>query len=159
MDLVIDPMAQLGFHSIRLLERKLAGSPYMIIFQHDHTAQIMSMWIDSPNHHTVFLNGSESRCSLSSTGNCSLPSCCSSKISESTRSKYMSARRYRFDQSLMNRTHTVAIPLHLARVFKATRSPKSNCLAFPRTMATFVLLSAGTTEPSTINHSTLILVS
>jgi hypothetical protein len=53
------------------------------------------------------------------------------------------------------RAHTVAIPLHLARVFKATLSPKSSCLAFPRTTATLVLLFGGTTDPSVIIHSTL----
>jgi hypothetical protein len=56
-------------------------------------------------------------------------------------------------------TYTEAIPLHLARVFKATRSPSKSCLAFPRTMATLVLVFGGTTDPSGINHSTLFISS
>lgn len=47
------------------------------------------------------------------------------------------------------------MPLHRAIVFKATRSPKSSCLALPRTMATLVLVPGGTYDPSGINHSTL----
>ncbi len=47
-----------------------------------------------------------------------------------------------------NLTYTVAIPLHRASVLSATRSPRSSCLALPRTTATFVFASYGRGEPS-----------
>jgi len=52
-------------------------------------------------------------------------------------------------------THTEAIPEHLDNRFKPTRSASNNCLAFPRTIATFVFVFGGTIAPSSINHSTL----
>lgn len=41
-------------------------------------------------------------------------------------------------------------------MFSATRSPNKSCRALPRTMATLVLASDGTTDPSGMSHSTLV---
>lgn len=57
------------------------------------------------------------------------------------------------------RAYTDAIPEHLASRLRPTRSASNSCRAFPRTIATFVLVLGGTTDPSSINHSTLVSVS
>jgi hypothetical protein len=112
------------------------------------------MRIDTPYHHSVLFDQSEAGCSLSSSSYCPFPSTLLSCVSESTRSDISNSL---LDQICI--TYTEAIPLHLARVFKATRSPSSNCLALPRTMATLVLVFGGTTDPSGINHFTLFISS
>jgi hypothetical protein len=127
----------------------------MIILEHDHAAQIVSVGIDTPNHHPVLFHKPESRCRLSCSSYRTFPTALPGCISESTRSD-ISIYHLRSYKAL---AYTEAIPLHLARVLSATRSPKSSCLAFPRTMATLVLVLGGTTDPSGSNHSTLFVSS
>jgi hypothetical protein len=50
-------------------------------------------------------------------------------------------------------TYLVAIPEHRAKVFKATRSPRSSCRAGPVTVATFAI--GENSVPSFMCHSTL----
>jgi len=50
-------------------------------------------------------------------------------------------------------THLVAIPLHLARMFRATRSPSNRYRALPRTVA--ICLTGSKQSPSLRYHSTL----
>lgn len=76
-------------------------------------------------------------------------------ISRNRRDLYISSPTVKAEYGSQGQTYTVAIPLHLAKVLRATLSPNKSCLAFPRTIATLVLVLGGTTEPSDINHSTL----
>lgn len=42
----------------------------MIVLEHDHTREVMTMGIDPANKHAIFLNKSEPRCRLSCASNC-----------------------------------------------------------------------------------------
>ena len=55
-------------------------SPDVVVFEHDHTAQIVPVRIHSANHHPVFLNESESRCRLSRAGDHAMPVRRASKV-------------------------------------------------------------------------------
>ena len=86
--LVIDPTkrqraAQIK-ESVTESGARPTSRPDVIVLEHDHTAQIVSMGINTPYHHSVLLHQPETRCRLSRTGYRSLPSSLSRSISEST---------------------------------------------------------------------------
>ena len=70
----------------------------------------------------------------------------------------MSAAASQYNSGFGRKTHLVAIPLHLAIVLRATRSPSKRHRAGPRTVATLILgvsLVGVTASPSFRYHSTL----
>ena len=116
------------------------------------------MRIDASDHHPVFLHQPEPGRSLPRACYHTCPSLRACEISEPSRAVQRSLAvviLVPISWEEWDEAHTVAMPLHLARVLRATRSPSSRCLALPRTSATLVFVLGGMTEPSGRNHSTL----
>lgn len=109
------------------------------------------MGVNSSNHHPVLLHQPEPRRGLPRSSNNTFPFCLLCSVSESSRTGVSHVRH--IDEQ--KPAYTEAIPEHLASRFNPTRSASNSCLAFPLTMATLVLVLGGTTDPSSINHSTL----
>jgi hypothetical protein len=83
MDLVIEPIGQY----VPLAKRRgLTASPDMIVLEHDHTAQIVSMWVHPANHHPVLFHGTEAGGSLAGSSDGAFPSGRGGEVTEPARS-------------------------------------------------------------------------
>lgn len=146
----------------------------MIIFQHDHAREIMTMGINPSNQHAIFFNQSKSyQLGLKMEQNFryllwihtrSCLSCsCYDAVKPITSCQIFNPFRPEIPQWEIghgikkNRwfNDLVAIPLHRARRFSATRSPKSKNRALPLTVA--ICFTGSNVSPSFTCHSTLTI--
>lgn len=65
----------------------------MVILEHDHTAQIVSMRIHAADHHAVLLHEPESGRGLARAGDGAFPALCSGEVAEAARATAVSENR------------------------------------------------------------------
>lgn len=131
--------------------------PDVIVFQHDHTRKIVSVRVNPAHDHPILLYQSEPRCSLARPSDDTLIPVPTRLVQDSFRPEFtfrkVSNAVLTEEETARERAYLVAIPEHRASMFKATRSPRRICLAFPRTVAT--CLTGSNVSPSRMCHSTL----
>lgn len=114
----------------------------------------MSMCVDPSYQHSILFYKSEPGGSLSCTCDNAFVSRCSCEVLDTLRS---TKRRWSELPTKQGRqwgnAHLVAMPLHLASMLSATRSPRRICRTLPLTVATCLMGSK--VYPSSICHSTL----
>lgn len=122
----------------------------MIILEHDHARQIVSVRVDPAHEHPVLLHEPEPRRRLARAGDDAFVAVSSRKVLDPLRPESRSVRPRRGREE---DAHLVAIPLQRASMFSATRSPRRMLRALPRTVAT--CLTGWNVSPSSRCHSTL----
>ena len=55
----------------------------MVVFEHDHAAEIVSMRIDAADHHAILFNETEAGSGLSGSGDLALPTGLTGKVTKS----------------------------------------------------------------------------